>query len=131
MVSHEPSQVAPGLMGITRSIGEATMFKDLIKFTAKVAIFAAVVKFVILPNFNMPNLADYLPKLPSWQTAVKFVLDPADLTGKADHLAQWVESKIPDAKIGGYTIPKPQIYTPTNPPKNVADVLDPADVFHH
>ena len=107
------------------------MFKDLIKFTAKVGIFAAIVVYVVLPHIpGLPNPSDYLPKLPSWQSAVKFVLDPAGLTGKADNLAQWAESKVPDVKVGGYTLLKPKVYTPTNPPKNAADVIDPLGVFH-
>lgn len=99
------------------------MFRDLIKFTAKVAIFAVIVKFVVLPGMpGMPNLSDYLPKLPTWQQAVKFVLDPGDLVGKTDHINQEV-NKLPD-HVGPVVILKPQLpSTGQTPQQNIKHVL--------
>jgi hypothetical protein len=83
------------------------MFKDLIKFTAKVAIVAAVVKFVILPNFpGLPNLADYLP---SWKQVAQLALDPGNLFGKTQDVAHWAQARLPDIKINGTSL-KPNLF---------------------
>jgi len=84
--------------------GEPNMFKDLIKFTAKVAILAAAVKFIVMPNFpGLPNLADYLPKLPSWQTAANTILNPprAIFHSQADRIDQ----ATPHVKVFNQNIP--------------------------
>jgi hypothetical protein len=84
------------------------VFKDLIKFTAKVGIFAAIVVYVIVPHIpGMPKPGD-LFHLPSWQEVTKFVLDPGDLVGKSERLYHWAETKIPD-KIGPVTVRKPHV----------------------
>jgi hypothetical protein len=84
------------------------MFKDLIKFTAKVAIFAAIVKFFVLPNIpGMPNLGDLI-HLPSWQQVAKFIA-PGDLVGKSQDVAHWAESKMPDVKVFNQSTPKPNL----------------------
>ncbi len=114
------------------------MFKDLIKFTAKVAIFAAIVIYVVLPNVpGFPKPGD-LFHLPSWQQVVKFVMDPADLVGKGQKLEDWVHSKMPNIKIAGYSLPKPKFTPPgatifDNDKSNeekTKDVLDPGGLFH-
>jgi hypothetical protein len=84
------------------------VIKDLIKFTAKVGIFAAIVVYVIVPNIpGMPKPGDFF-HLPSWQEVTKFVLDPGDLVGKSERFHHWVVSKIPD-KIGPITVQKPHV----------------------
>ena len=94
------------------------MLKDLIKFTAKLAIFAAIVIYVVLPNVpGIPKPGD-LFHFPSWQQAVKFLIDPVDLTGRVEKVHQWVHSKMPDIKIGSLSVPKPK-FTP--PGANVLD----------
>ena len=88
------------------------MFKDLIKFTAKVGIFAAIVIFVLIPNVpGMPKPGD-LFHFPPWQQAAKFVMDPADLFGKGQQLQDWVHSKMPDIKVAGWSAPKPTFAPP-------------------
>jgi hypothetical protein len=102
-------------MSIGHSSGELNMFKDLIKFTAKVAIFAIVVKFVILPNIpGMPNLGDYLPKLPSWQQTANTILNPprAIFHSQSDKIDQ----ETPHVKIFNQNIPV--IPNPLNPLPN-------------
>jgi hypothetical protein len=111
------------------------MFKDLIKFTAKVGIFAAIVVWVILPNVpGMPKPGD-LFHLPPWQDVAKFVLDPADLIGKGHKLQDWVHSKMPDFHIAGYHFPKPTFTPPNIFNKDKSDkdkakeILDPGGIL--
>jgi hypothetical protein len=88
------------------------MFKELIKFTAKVGILAAVVIYIVLPNIpGMPKPGD-LFHFPSLQEAVKFVIDPANLTGKGQQLQDWVHSKMPNISVAGHSLPKPTFTPP-------------------
>ena len=90
------------------------MFKDLIKFTAKLSIFAAIVIYVVLPNVpGMPKPGDFF-HFPSWQDVAKFVMDPADLVGKGQKFEEWVHSKMPNVSIHGYSLPKLK-FAPPNP----------------
>jgi len=88
------------------------MFKDLIKFTTKLAILAAIVIYVVLPNIPGMLKPGDLFHLPSWQEVAKFVMDPADLIGKGQKLEQWIHSKMPDIKIADYSLPKPKFTPP-------------------
>ena len=65
------------------------MLKDLIKFTAKVGILAVIVVFVVVPNIPaMPNLKDYMPKLPSGSKVISFITDPIGIHPKIDEAAK-------------------------------------------
>lgn len=112
------------------------MIKDLIKFTAKVGIFAAIVVYVVIPNVpGMPKPGD-LFHFPSWQDVAKFVMDPADLIGKGNKLEQWAQSKMPDVKVFGHDLPKPKFAPPPIFDKNKSneekgkDILDPGGLLH-
>jgi len=124
---------APDLHAAEQQTGDVAMFKDLIKFTAKVAIFAAIVKFVILPHIpGMPSLDDLI-HLPSWEQVAKFIGDPGDLFGKSQAVAHWAESKMPDAKVFNQSIPRPNVIpqprslpNSNDKPKDVVNkVIDP------
>jgi hypothetical protein len=104
-------------MGIGHSSGETIMFTDLIKFTAKIAIFAVVMIYAVAPRIpGMPDLAD-LFHLPTWQQVTRFVLDPGDTVDKGQELAHWAESKMPDVKLPGtnLSIPKPNLIPKPDP----------------
>jgi hypothetical protein len=112
------------------------MFKDLAKFTAKLAIFAVIIIYVVLPNIpGIPKPGD-LFHFPSWQQVAKFVMDPGDLFGKGQKLEDWVHSKMPDIRVAGWSLPKPK-FAPPNPFDNDKsteekgkDILDPGGFFH-
>ena len=71
------------------------MIKDLVKFTAKIAIVAVIFVYVVAPHIpGLPKIGDLI-HLPSWQSVAKFVLDPGDLLGKTDRFNQWA-NKLPD-----------------------------------
>jgi hypothetical protein len=54
----------------------------------------------------MPKLDDLI-HLPSWQSVAKFVVDPGDVFGKTDRLAQTI-NKAPD-HLGSVPIVKPHL----------------------
>jgi len=106
------------------------MLRDLAKFTAKVVIFVALVRLVIMPHIpGMPNWEDLI-HLPSWQQVGQFLLDPADTIGKSGRLIESVQAKLPSANVGGKEI-KPHVPHLGQSPKDFAkDTLDPAGIFH-
>jgi hypothetical protein len=64
------------------------MFKDLIKFTAKVGIFAAIIVYIVIPNVpGMPKPGDFMPKFPRAGEIISKILDPAGAHKKLDSIA--------------------------------------------
>ena len=111
------------------------MIKDLIKFAAKIGIAAAIFVYIVTPNIpNMPKLGDLL-HLPPWQDVAKAIFDPGNLIGKGNQLQDWLHSKMPDIKIAGHSLAKPNFAPPdifnkdkTNKEKT-KQFLDPAGVL--